>query len=348
MRLIRTSQIEELQEFVLALMSTNQTTTRIKGGASGSLVGGDVSLLAGSNISITQSGNNITIANSYSYTLPTATTSTLGGVKLGSDTVQSVAAVATPASTASRSYPIQLDSGGKMVVNVPWTDNNTNTTYTAGTGLTLTGTAFSVNYGTTSGTAAAGNDSRFHNAVTIGTNANGLSLDGQVLSLALATTSAAGAMSGADKTKLDGLSNYSLPTATSSVLGGVKLFSNTVQTVAAATTPTTAASRTYGIQVNNSGQMVVNVPWTDTQPTAIPQEMSFEMTVAATHIVSGVVTITLTTARYGTSGHVFLNGVKIPRSKITFQSATVLKITNSALATPIIVGDFIEVEYTKI
>ena len=34
-------------------------------------------------------------------------------------------------------------------------------TYTAGTGLTLTGTSFSVDYGTTSSTAAAGNDSRF-------------------------------------------------------------------------------------------------------------------------------------------------------------------------------------------
>ena len=37
---------------------------------------------------------------------------------------------------------------------------DTNTTYTAGTGLTLTGTSFSVNYGTTAGTAAQGNDAR--------------------------------------------------------------------------------------------------------------------------------------------------------------------------------------------
>lgn len=44
-----------------------------------------------------------------------------------------------------------------------------------------------------------------HDAVTIGT-ANGLSLSTQQLSLSTATTSAAGAMSSADKTKLDGLS----------------------------------------------------------------------------------------------------------------------------------------------
>lgn len=41
-----------------------------------------------------------------------------------------------------------------------------------------------------------------------------------------ATTSSAGVMSATDKTKLNGLSNYSLPTATSSVLGGVKTGSN--------------------------------------------------------------------------------------------------------------------------
>ena len=41
-----------------------------------------------------------------------------------------------------------------------------------------------------------------------------------------ATTSANGLMSTADKAKLDGLSNYSLPTASSSTLGGVKIGSN--------------------------------------------------------------------------------------------------------------------------
>jgi len=51
-----------------------------------------------------------------------------------------------------------------------------------------------------------------------------------------------------------------LPTATASILGGVKLFSDTDQSVAANTVSATA-SRTYGIQFNSSDQMVVNVPW---------------------------------------------------------------------------------------
>ena len=55
---------------------------------------------------------------------------------------------------------------------------------------------------------------------------------------------------------------YTLPVATATVLGGVELFSNTVQTVASASISTTAL-RTYGIQLNAAGQMVVNVPWND-------------------------------------------------------------------------------------
>lgn len=55
----------------------------------------------------------------------------------------------------------------------------------------------------------------------------------------------------------------SVPKATATTLGGIDLFSNTVQSVAA-NAVTTTANRTYGIQLNSSDQAVVNVPWTDT------------------------------------------------------------------------------------
>jgi hypothetical protein len=60
-------------------------------------------------------------------------------------------------------------------------------------------------FGTSSNTFASGNDSRFHDAVTLGSATNGLSLSTQQLSLATATTSNAGSMSSADKVKLDGI-----------------------------------------------------------------------------------------------------------------------------------------------
>ena len=62
-------------------------------------------------------------------TYSAATSSTLGLMKLEDDTEQTVAANAV-SSTASRTYGIQFNSSDQAVVNVPWTDNNDNTTYT--------------------------------------------------------------------------------------------------------------------------------------------------------------------------------------------------------------------------
>lgn len=67
-----------------------------------------------------------TKATYNNYTLPSATNSVRGGVKIGY-------------SQNGKNYPVQL-SNEQMFVNVPWTDNNT--TYTAGTGLSLSGTKF--------------------------------------------------------------------------------------------------------------------------------------------------------------------------------------------------------------
>ena len=56
---------------------------------------------------------------------------------------------------------------------------------------------------------------------------------------------------------------YSLSEATSTVRGGIELFSDVDQAVAA-NSVSAVDTRTYGIQLNSSGQAVVNVPWTDT------------------------------------------------------------------------------------
>jgi hypothetical protein len=84
-------------------------------------------------------------ASANNYSLPEATATTRGGIELFSDTDQSIAAN-TVSATAGRTYGIQLNSAGQAVVNVPWSDTNTdtNTTYTAdgNYGLTLSGTTF--------------------------------------------------------------------------------------------------------------------------------------------------------------------------------------------------------------
>lgn len=64
-------------------------------------------------------------------------------ITLGSSTITPIVeANLTGYTTSGKNYKIQKDSNGNYYVNVPWTDNNT--TYTAGTGLSLSGTTFSL------------------------------------------------------------------------------------------------------------------------------------------------------------------------------------------------------------
>lgn len=101
-----------------------------------------------------------------------------------------------------------------------------------------------------------------------------------------ATTSVHGLMSTADKAKLDGIAananNYSLPLATSSVRGGVKI-------------GYTQSGKNYPVQLSNE-QMYVNVPWTDTH--------------YASKNVVGSSTATSNTTTALTNGNVYLNSVE--------------------------------------
>jgi len=79
---------------------------------------GSSNFLRGDNSWVTPTDTNTT----YS----TATSSAEGLVKIEDDTDQSVAAN-TVSTTAGRTYGIQLNSSDQAVVNVPWTDTDTNT-----------------------------------------------------------------------------------------------------------------------------------------------------------------------------------------------------------------------------
>ena len=118
------------------------------------------------------------VKGNYITSIPTASSGTLGGIKTGYSTISS-----------NKNYAVQLDSSSNAYVNVPWTDNNT--TYSAGTGISLSGTAFSnsgvrsvtagsssnqlsVNTGGTTSTITINNVANATNATTA-TSANKLS-----------------------------------------------------------------------------------------------------------------------------------------------------------------------------
>jgi hypothetical protein len=260
-------------------------------------------------------------ASANNYSLPEATSTVRGGIELFSDTDQSIAAN-TVSATAGRTYGIQLNSAGQAVVNVPWSDTNTdtNTTYSAGSGITLSGTTFS--HSDTSSQGSVNNSGRTYiqditldtyghitgivsatetvvntdtNTITqigtegvglapgdftfIGKGATTITQEGGFITISSTDTDTNTTYSvgngglteinftSALNTKLAGIAasanNYSLPEATATTRGGIELFSNTDQSVAA-NDVTSTASRTYGIQLNSAGQAVVNVPWVDT------------------------------------------------------------------------------------
>ena len=109
------------------------------------------------------------------------------------------------------------------------------------------------------------------------------------LGINLASTTSSGLLSASDKIKLNEIAlyanNYSLPNSTSLVVGGVKLFSDTVQAVVS-NAVTATDSRTYGVQANSSGQLVVNVPWVDTTSTYVHPATDGSLHVPATGTTS--------------------------------------------------------------
>jgi len=145
-----------------------------------------------------------------------------------------------------------------------------------------------------------------------------------------------GLMTGADKTKLDGIAtganNYSLPLATSTVRGGIELFSNTDQSVAA-NSVTTTAGRTYGLQLNSNNQGVVNVPWTDVNVSVGNLEARLPQIDTAVTIGNGV-TITAG-GNFIVSGDLTVNGTQtILNTETLTVDDNIIVLNNNATGTP--------------
>ena len=120
----------------------------------------------------------------------------------------------------------------------------------SGSTITVTSASLAVNAPVASGTALSFIDS-------VSQAANG-KITASKKTVSDATKTSHGLMSGADKTKLDGIAeganNYELPVASAAAIGGVK--------------PGTTSGKNYGVAVDANGAMTVNVPWSDTKVTS--------------------------------------------------------------------------------
>ena len=156
--------------------------------------------LSGSvNFTANQAGNSsVTIDVASTHKLPT--TAEWNALPTTNTTYTAGTGLSLTGTTFANTAPnVQADwnatSGLAQILNKP--NIPAQLVYTGSNGINVTGTVISPTYGTTAGTIAQGNDSRFHNAVTLGT-ANGLSLANQVLSLGLVNSTNNGALSSND------------------------------------------------------------------------------------------------------------------------------------------------------
>ena len=128
-----------------------------------------------------------TVTSGSSYTLPTATDSVLGGIKVGDNlTITEGVLSATdtdtvyvhPTSAGNKHIPtggaagqfLKYSSSGTATWATPSYTTNTDTTYSAGTGLDLTGTTFSIEPDLRDGVTRIGKDTS--NYIAIGADTN--------------------------------------------------------------------------------------------------------------------------------------------------------------------------------
>ena len=110
-------------------------------------------------LNISVDGNTST----YNFVVPYATASQYGVVKVASVKAESVT-VNSLSTTANRYYGVEMNTDGKLFVNVPWV----NTTYSAdGTTLSLSGTTFSIKSGYLAAVATSGSYNDLSNKPTI-------------------------------------------------------------------------------------------------------------------------------------------------------------------------------------
>ena len=255
-------------------------------------------ILAGTNITINADGKTI---NAVMPSLNDASTVTKGIVKIASDTVQTEAAQ-TASSTANRTYPIQNNSNGQLVVNVPWEDTQPTPVSDATSSTKWVLKLWSDTVQTTAPENVSSTNNRTY---ALQVNNSGQWVVNVPWTDTTYTAWTNVTIDPNDNNKISvNIPAYS--SATSSTAWVVKLWSDTVQNEWA-NTPSSTTGKTYAIQVNSNDQMVVNIPWENTTYNAATQSDAWLMSAADKTKLDGIAT--WATANTGTLTEIVMNGV---------------------------------------
>lgn len=223
------------------------------------------------------------------FTPPTSSATVLGGIKVGY-------------TTSGKNYKVQLDSFGNAYVNVPWTDNNTTYSQATSDNLGLVKIGYSAN-GKNYPVALDGNGKMYVNVPWTDTNTTYTNMGAASASAAGKAGLVPAPAAGAQAKYLRGDGTWQTPPnttysnmggATSSAAGSAGLVPApaagkqasflrgdgtwvvpTNTTYAKANTTTLGLvmigylenGKNYPVELDSSGKMYVNVPWTDTNTT---------------------------------------------------------------------------------
>lgn len=223
------------------------------------------------------------------FTPPTSSATVLGGIKVGY-------------TTSGKNYKVQLDSSGNAYVNVPWTDNNTTYNEATADTLGLVKIGYSAN-GKNYPVALDGNGKMYVNVPWTDTNTTYTNMGAASASAAGKAGLVPAPAAGAQAKYLRGDGTWQTPPnttysnmggATSSAAGTSGLVPApaagkqasflrgdgtwvvpTNTTYAKANTSTLGLvmigyaenGKNYPVELDGSGKMYVNVPWTDTNTT---------------------------------------------------------------------------------
>lgn len=216
-------------------------------------------VLGGIKVGYTTSGKNYKVqldssGNAYvnvpwtdnNTTYNQATADTLGLVKIGY-------------ATSGKNYAVMLDGNGKMYVNVPWTDNNTTYSQATSDNLGLVKIGYSAN-GKNYPVALDGNGKMYVNVPWTDTNTTYTNMGAASASASGKAGLVPAPAAGAQAKYLRGDGTWQTPPNT---------------TYAKANTTTLGLvmigysenGKNYPVELDSSGKMYVNVPWTDTNTT---------------------------------------------------------------------------------